>query len=86
MVSLEQPASCLLGSCVAVGSMLPRFFGFLRSGEFTAAEDGEVDPGQHLSFSDIAVDSLSTPKVLSVHIKQSKTDPFRLGVTILWAG
>ena len=64
-------AACCLG-----------FFGFLRSGEFTVPEDGEFDPGKHLSFSDLAVDSLSTPKVLSVCIKQSKTDPFRLGVTI----
>ena len=58
------------------------FFGFMRSGEFTAPEDGEFDPGQHLSFTDIAVDSLGDPKVLSIQIKQSKTDPFRLGVTI----
>ena len=64
-------AACCLG-----------FFGFLRSGEMTAPEDGKFDPGQHLSFSDIAVDSPSSPKTMSVRIKQSKTDPFRLGVTI----
>ena len=64
-------AACCLG-----------FFGFLRSGEFTAPEDGEFDPGQHLSFSDVAADSLVDPRVLSIKIKQSKTDPFRLGVTI----
>ena len=64
-------AACCLG-----------FFGFLRSGEFTAPEDGGFDPGQHLSFSDIAADSFLDPKVLSIRIKQSKTDPFRLGITI----
>ena len=58
------------------------FFGVLRSGEFTAPEEGDFDPGQHLSYSDIAVHSLSNPKTLSVRIKQSKIDPFRLGVTI----
>ena len=58
-------AACCLG-----------FFGFLRSGEFTVPEDGEFDPGQRLSFSDIAADSsLLDPKVLSIRIKQSKTDP-----------
>ena len=66
----------------AVGSMLPWFFGFLRSGEFTAPESDEFDPGQHLSFTDVAVDSLDSPRCLSIKIKQSKTDPFRQGVTI----
>ena len=64
-------AACCLG-----------FFGFLHSGELTAAEDGEFDPKQHLSFRDIAVDNPADPSVLSVRIKQSKTDPFRQGVTI----
>ena len=64
-------AACCLG-----------FFGFLRSGELSAPEEGEFDPGQHLSFSDVALDDSANPKVVSVRIKQSKTDPFRLGVTI----
>ena len=64
-------AACCLG-----------FFGFLRSGEFTAPEIGEFDPGQHLSFADVAIDDVGNPGVLSVRIKQSKTDPFRQGVTI----
>ena len=58
------------------------FFGFVRSGELTAPECGEFDPGQHLSYEDIAVDSRSDPRVVSIRIKQSKTDPFRQGVTI----
>ena len=58
------------------------FFGFLRSGELTAPECGEFDPGQHLSYADIAVDNRSDPRAVSVRIKQSKTDPFRQEVTI----
>ena len=50
------------------------FFGFMRSGEFTAPEDGEFDPG--LSFADIAVG------IQRYYPFRSKTDPFRLGVTI----
>ena len=58
------------------------FIGFLRSGELTAPEKEEFDASQHLTFKDIAVDNTSDPKVVSIHIKQSKTDPFRQGVTI----
>jgi len=36
----------------------------------------------HLSFKDIAIDSRDNPRLLQVIIKQSKTDPFRKGVTI----
>lgn len=64
-------AACCLG-----------FFGFLRSGELSAPEDGKFDPGQHLSYTDIAADDTANPRTLSVTIKQSKTDPFRQGVTI----
>lgn len=65
-------AACCLG-----------FFGFLRSGEFTAPEDKKFDPGQHLSFADIAVDDPTSPRTISIRIKQSKTDPFRKGVTVV---
>ena len=59
------------------------FFGFLRSGEVVAPDDSNFDPAQHLSFRDITVDSLTCPSCLSVKIKQSKTDPFRVGVTVI---
>ena len=65
-------AACCLG-----------FFGFMRAGEFT-----EVSPGKNseprLAASDISVDSHENPQVLTVHLRQSKTDPFgviRLGRT-----
>ena len=59
------------------------FFGFLRSGEMTAPEVGEIDPGQHLSFPDITVDDVENPWSVAVRIKQSKTDSFRQGLSIV---
>ena len=59
------------------------FFGFLRSGEMTTSEVGEFDPGQHLTIRDITVDDIENPQVVSVRIKQSKTDPFRHGSSIV---
>ena len=58
------------------------FFGFLRIGEMTVPGDTAYDPSAHLSRSDIAVDNPSTPAVIRVTIKQSKTDPFRKGVDL----
>ena len=47
----------------------------------TSTKDGKFDPGYSFS-PDIAVDNPSNPRTMSVHIKQFKTDPFRLGVAI----
>lgn len=58
------------------------FFGFLRSSEFTTHSTTEYDPEVHLSTDDLAVDSKIKPQLLRVVIKQSKTDPFRQGVTL----
>ena len=58
------------------------FFGFLRSSEFTTPSTTEYDPEVHLSTSDLAVDSKIRPQLVRVTIKQSKTDPFRQGVTL----
>ena len=58
------------------------FFGFLRSGELTVPSEGGYIEGAHLSFQDISVDSLTNPQVLQVHLKASKTDPFRIGVDV----
>ena len=60
------------------------FFGFLRAGE-AVAPDSNFDPSQHLTYTDIAVDNLVDPKHLQINIKQSKTDPFRMGVKV-WIG
>ena len=37
------------------------FFGLLRSGEVVVPLDSSYDPGQHLSFGDIAVDNQANP-------------------------
>ena len=58
------------------------FFGFLRCGEITVPSTTSYDPGAHLSVGDIAVDNLTAPQAIQVHIKASKTDPFRQGIYI----
>ena len=58
------------------------FFGFLRSGELTVAEPGGYDPGQHLTIGDVSVDNAGQPTRVTLRIKQSKTDPFRRGVSV----
>ena len=42
----------------------------------------EYDPSVHLNLSDVAIDNHQSPSVVWLHIKQSKTDPFRQGVEV----
>ena len=58
------------------------FFGFLCSGELTTPSQDSYDPQSTLLLSDIALDTHNNPTTLAVTLKQSKTDPFRLGVTL----
>ena len=58
------------------------FFGFLRAGEFTVPSSSAYDPQVHLSLADVSVDSHSSPSQICLRIKQSKTDPFRIGVDV----
>ena len=58
------------------------FFGFLRAGEFTVPSPKAYDPEVHLSLADVAIDSHESPSLVRLRIKQSKTDPFRLGVDV----
>ena len=58
------------------------FFGFLRSSEFTVPSQEAFDKDAHLCPRDIAIDSTTNPKLITIKIKQSKTDPFRRGVTL----
>ena len=58
------------------------FFGFMRSGEICSPSDSTYDATAHLSFGDVAIDNLSNPSLMRVHLKTSKTDPFRKGVDI----
>ena len=68
-----------------MGSMYVGIFGFLHCSEFTLLSTKAYDPDVHLSYSDIAVDSTSNPSMMQVHIKASKTDPFRKGVHLYLA-
>ena len=42
----------------------------------------EYDGGAHLSEGDVSLDSVKSPKIVQVRIKQFKTDPFRKGVMV----
>ena len=55
------------------------FFGFMRAGEFTS-RPGEQSPS--LTVEDIAMDDRKNPTMVHIHLKHSKTDPFRHGVDI----
>ncbi len=57
------------------------FFGFLQSGEICVPSWESYDPGAHLSFGDVTLDSRHSPTMAQV-TKASKTDPFRHGVTL----
>lgn len=55
------------------------FFGFLRVSEFTYSGPGKP----FLAINDIAfTPNINKPEAVQVHIKQSKTDPFREGTTL----
>lgn len=58
------------------------FFGFLRAGEFTVPSPGAYDKEVHLNLEDLSINSHRNSTMIRVHIKQSKTDPFRQGVDI----
>ena len=62
-------AACCLG-----------YFAFLRCGEFTV--ESSFDPNRHLCNTDVAVDDYANPTLLSVHLRQSKTDQDRVGITL----
>ena len=55
------------------------FFGFLRIGEITVSSEAAYDEGAHLTFE---IDNISSPTLMKVHIKASKTDPCRKGVDL----
>ena len=59
------------------------FFGFMRAGEFTVPSQSGYDPGVHMNFGDVSVDSVANPTSVSLQLKASKTDAFRKGVIIV---
>ena len=60
-------------------AMTLAFYGFLRVSEYTSPLIHSYDPTTTLCFSDIHIVS---PTHMKIHIKASKTDPFRAGVSI----
>ena len=56
------------------------FFAFLRSSKFTSPSSVHFNPLVHLSCSDISFTSAGS---LSLQLKSSKTDPFRMGCAIM---
>ena len=58
------------------------FFGFMRAGELAVPQVSEFDPATALCLEDVAVDNREDPTSVQVRLKQSKTDPFRKGVSI----
>ena len=66
-------------------AFLLAFYCFLRSGELCIATGEAFDEYRNLTLQDIVIDSMSNPWMLKVHIKCSKTDPFRVGSDIFIA-
>ena len=56
-------------------------FGFMRAGEFTCPSRQAFLPHM-LTPADISVDSHSSPTIMAVHLRQSKTDQFGAGMTL----
>ena len=54
----------------------------MRAGEFTVKSAQAVDLDTCLYPIDVAVDNRTKPSMVKVHLKLSKTDPFRHGVDI----
>ncbi len=72
------PDDCMLWAAASLC-----FFGFFRAGEITIPSDSAFDSTRHLSFADVSVDNLTTPSMLKIHLKCSKTDPFGKGVDVI---
>ena len=58
------------------------FFGFFRLGEIVSPPSGTFDPAVHLTPADIAIDSREEPSLVQVHLKVSKTDQERQGISV----
>ena len=62
------------------------FFGFFRLGELLPGEGVTFNLQLHLAWGDVAVDDLQDPKMVRVHLKQSKTDQMGQGANIILGG
>ena len=75
--SLESGYFDMYTNILMKAAVLLAYFGFLRCGEFTVSKTFSHD--MHLTLGDISI----YEGHLSVLLKQSKTDPFRKGVSLL---
>ena len=62
--------------------LLHCLFGFLCCSEFTVPSHDSYDPDANLLYDDVAVDNRTCPTLLTLKLKQSKTDPFHAGVML----
>ena len=67
--------------CMFWAAFCMAFFGFLRSGEVTVTRNLFV--GDCLQISDLSVDSVPFPNLITLRIKVSKADPFRESCTVI---
>ena len=65
-----------------MGSLLYCLFAFLCSSEMTIPSQDTYNLTIHLFIQDVAVDNKSSPTMVRILIKQSKTNPFHQGVHI----
>jgi hypothetical protein len=80
---LAIPSTQNFDSLMIWAAMTLAFFGFLRLGELTC--NSKYNPNIHLSRDSIVFSpnlGIKSPQFMTVLIKESKTDPFRLGHTI----
>ena len=59
------------------------FFGFFRLGELLPDSARSFNPSTDLAWGDVAVDSHNAPRMMQIHLKQSKCDQFGVGADIL---
>ena len=50
------------------------FFGFFRAGEITTTGVTSFNPATDLAWGDVTIDNGSSPQILQVYLKRSKTD------------
>lgn len=59
------------------------FFGFFRLGELLVESPDQYHPAVNLAWGDVAVDSLSSPSMVKIHLKRSKCDQFGKGIDVV---
>ncbi len=59
------------------------FFGFFRLGELLPSSTSTWMAETDLAWGDVAVDSLTSPSMVQVHLKKSKTDPYGQGADVV---